>query len=416
MSTLLDLKVAMLIQAYHPHVGGAERQLMSLTPLLRERGADVRVFTRAMPPAPREDVVAGARVTRLPVPGPKVIASLAYTAGATAAMRAWRPDVIHAHELLSPTTTAMLARRLFRVPIVAKVLRGGALGDVTKLQRTATGRRRLAAAVRDVDAFVVISREIDRELEALGVPASRRHFVPNGVDTARFAPSPVVRRTVRTRMGVGLDVPVAVYCGRIASEKRVLELAREWTAMRPSAPPRALGADRDAGAGEAAGPEAELWVVGDGPLLDEVRRAAAPSVRIFGPVDRVEEVLAAADLFVLPSDTEGLSNAMLEAMASGLPVVATAVGAAVELLADGRSGVLVQVGDIDGVLEAISGLFGRPGDRHELGTAGRERVRASYDLAATADGLVTLYRALLRGTHPRATNDRAIRRAERVGP
>lgn len=372
-----SIRIAMLIQAYHPHVGGAERQLMSLTPLLLSRGIDVRVFTRTLPPAPRHDVIAGARVTRLPTPGPKPLASLAYTLGAIAAMATWRPDIVHAHELLSPTTTALLAKRLFRKPIVAKVLRGGELGDVTKLRRTAHGRARLAAAIRGVDAFAVISREIDDELGAEGVQAERRCFLPNGVDTTRFAPAPTVRGRVRARLGVASDAAVALYCGRLSSEKRILDLARAW--LSDSKTPA----------------DSELWLAGEGPLLEEVMRLAGPRVRVFGAIEKVEEILAAADVFVLPSDTEGLSNAMLEAMASGLPVVATAVGAAPELLADDKCGVLVPPGDMGKVLASLTDLLRQPQRRAELGAQGRAMVRRGYDLERTADGLVALYRTLL---------------------
>lgn len=407
-----EIRVTMLIQAYHPHVGGAERQLMSLTPLLRRRGVDVRVLTRAMPGAARRETLAEASVSRIAAPGPKAIASLAFTAGAAAAIGAWRPDVIHAHELLSPTTTALLSKRLYRTPIVAKVLRGGALGDIAKLRRTRNGRRRLAAAARDVDAFVVISEEIDRELEALGVPSHRRHFVPNGVDVHLFGPSAAERATVRARMGVGRDVPVAVYCGRLAHEKRVLDLVRLWTNTRANATAQPI-VDGLAGHGKReAEDDAELWVVGDGPLFDDIRRAAGPSVRVLGPTDRVYEVLKAADVFVLPSDTEGLSNAMLEAMASELPVVATSVGAAVDLLAHGRGGILVPPGNIGGVLEAVFGLLGHRDRRRELGAQGRSLVRDAYALDTTADGLVALYDSLRRGAPRRAVDDRSRPREE----
>jgi glycosyltransferase involved in cell wall biosynthesis len=160
----------MIIQAYHPHVGGAERQLMALVPLLQARGVEINILTRRYPGLKPFEMIGGAPVHRLPIPGPKPVASTAFTLAALPLLARLRPHVIHAHELLSPTTTAVAAKRLYNTPVVAKVLRGGVLGDIDKLQKKPLGQRRLATFRRQVDAFITISQEIDDELAALGVP------------------------------------------------------------------------------------------------------------------------------------------------------------------------------------------------------------------------------------------------------
>src|SRR5687768_17273455 len=170
------IRVAMLIQRYHPHIGGAEQQLAALAPLLQARDIEVTVMTRRYPGLQPFETVKGVPVYRLPIPGPKPLASMAFTLFALPLLRRLRPDVIHAHELLSPTTTAVAAKRLLGIPVVAKVLRGGELGDLAKLKRKAFGQGRIRNFQKHVDAFVVISREIDAELAEIGALPGQRAF------------------------------------------------------------------------------------------------------------------------------------------------------------------------------------------------------------------------------------------------
>ena len=182
------LRVAMIIQGYAPRLGGAERQLQALAPLLVERGVEVHVLTRLYPGLQAYEEIDGIPVHRLPAPGPKASAALIFSMAALRLLKRLQPQVIHAHELLSPTSTALLARRLWGTPVVAKVLRGGYLGDIGKLKRKPFGQQRLHSLRDGVDMFIAISQEIDAELAEMGVPSERRCFQPNGVDRARFHP------------------------------------------------------------------------------------------------------------------------------------------------------------------------------------------------------------------------------------
>lgn len=383
------MHVTMIIQAYLPHVGGAERQLAALAPLLRARGVDVSIVTRRYPDMARFERIDGVPVHRLPVPGPKPTASLAFTLQALPLLRRLRPDVIHAHELLSPTTTAVAARRWLGVPVVAKVLRGGLLGDVAKLDRKPLGRLRLQAFRRQVDGFVVISREIDQELAARGIGPEKRFFIPNGVDTARFAPVTAAEKR-RLRQELGLDAgELAVFTGRLAAEKQLDKLIALWPQVR------------------ACYPGAVLLLVGTGPEAARLAELAGPGVQFTGRVADVAPYLQAADLFVLPSATEGLSNALLEALAAGLPAIATCVGGAPDVITDQTSGWLLPPDAPPWQwLEAILSLLALADKRAHLGSNGRQKVVADYGLAATADALVALYggvRADLVGVYAEGT-------------
>lgn len=378
------LSVAMLIQGYLPRIGGAERQLASLVPLLAARGIDVHVVTRRFPDMLAHERVGEAMVHRIPIPGPKPVASLAYTAGALATIRRLRPDVVHAFDLLSPTTTAMLAQWLLGTPAVAKVLGSGSVGDLIRLRSNPLGGVRLALIRRRLDAFVVISDEVDAELAAAGVPAERRVRIPNGVDARRFAPAqPGERDRLRRHLGLP-DAPLVVFSGRLAPEKRLDHLLDVWRRLR------------------AEHPEAVLAIIGTGPEQAALQRVAPPGVLFPGLVDDVVPWLQSADIFVLPSAAEGLSNALLEALATGLAAVATAVGGAGEAMEDGLSGRLVPAGDDAALLAALRNLLAEPATARRLGQAGRQRVMTYYRLETTADQLVRLYAALAspRGSGP----------------
>lgn len=371
------IRIAMLIQGYYPLVGGAERQLAALAPALAERGLVVHVLTRRFPGLAPFEIIDGVPVHRLPSPGPKAAKSIAFTAAALPLLARLRPDVIHAHDLYSPSTTALVAKRLLGAPVVVKIPRGGHLGDLARLRGRLSGPARIAWLRRRVDRFVVISREIDAELEAVGVARERRVAIPNAVDTGRFAPpSAELKRSRRRELDLPAG-PVAVYTGRLAPEKRLLDLVAVWPAVR------------------AEHPQAELVLVGAGDERRALERVAGEGVRLPGPALDVVPYLQAADLFVLPSSAEGLSNSLLEAMSTGLACVATAVGGGPELIEPGANGWLVPPGEPERLRQAILGLLAEPDRGAAAGRRARERIVSRYSLGAVAARFPELYRSLL---------------------
>lgn len=367
------MRVAMVILEYHPVVGGAQRQLASIAPLLRERGIEVHVLTRTVEGRAHEELIDGVQVHRLPAPGPKAVASLVFTKHALARLRALQPDVVHAYSLFSPATIAMVARGWLGIPTVLKVLRGGIGGDVERLRRKTLSNIRVRGLRRFIDGFLAISTEIDAELGAIGIRTERRRAIPNGVDTTRFSPPDSEEKlALRRDQGLPVDAPIAVYCGRLVPEKRVDVLIDAWKAVRQRVPGACLS------------------IVGGGPEEESLRARAGEGVRFEGAIGDVVPRLQSADAFVLPSEAEGLSNALLEAAATALPVVATRVGGAVDVVQPGLSGLLVPPNDDWALADALTSLLRDP-DRGKLGARGREIVLATYSLDAVADRLRDLY-------------------------
>ena len=314
----------MIIQAYIPRFGGAEKQLAAILPFLRARGVEPVILTRRYPGLAPFEVIDETPVYRLPIPGPKAMAALFFTVSALLRLRQIRPDVIHAHEMLSPATIAAAAKRLFKIPAIVNPHRGGMLGDIDKLSHRTGGKARLQELKRQVDGWIVISKQIDQELADSGIPERTRHLIPNGVEPQLFSPaSAQEKRIIRKQLLMDPGAPIVIFSGRLVAEKRVDVLLQAWDELHSQAG------------------DAQLWIVGTGPQEQSLRRKAGENVHFSGYVKDTAPYLRAADIFVLPSSTEGLSVAMLEAMACGLACVLSDVGGARDVIEPGKNGLLV---------------------------------------------------------------------------
>jgi len=374
------LKVVMVIQSYYPLVGGAENQIKALAPLLKRLRVEVSVITRRYPGLEPFELISGVPVYRMPIPGPKPIKSLSFTLFALIRLMQLKPDVIHAHELLSPATIALAARNLIGTPVVAKVLRGGVMGDVAKLKKRFLGFRRLKVLRDNLDKVVVISTEIETELIEIGFSNEKLFHNPNGVDTSKFSPCLGENKvTLRKDLGISSEF-LTVFAGRLTAEKKVDFLIEVWPLVR------------------AEYPQAELLIIGEGEEAPSLKRIAKEGVRFLGLVDDVSPYLQAADLFVLPSVTEGLSNALLEAMSTGLPVVATSVGGALDLIDHKKNGWLISPGNKIALQNAIVNILGNEQFRNQLGKQARKKIVNEYDLGLIASRLKDLYISLARAS------------------
>jgi glycosyltransferase involved in cell wall biosynthesis len=225
-------------------------------------------------------------------------------------------------------------------------------------------------AARFADAYVSVCAETARMHR--DCPAGKLSVIENGVDPLRFRPDPAARAAVRGELGIGAGAWVMGTVGRLAAEKDQALL------LRAAAP--LLIDDR------------LLVLVGDGPERGRLQALAADlgvaaRVRLLGARSDVARVLAALDVFALTSRMEGLPVALLEAMASGLPVVATAVGAIPTVL--GGHGLL---GGEEGTLRAhLAALAAAPDRARALGAEGRRRVEAHFSLARMVERYWALY-------------------------
>jgi glycosyltransferase involved in cell wall biosynthesis len=372
---LRQTRAALLIQSFRPHVGGAELQLERLVPRLLERGVRTEIITRAVAGWPRTEPIPGSMVRRTPLAGESPLAALVYVAASLAHLLRRRSgiDVVHAHGALSPATIA-LGARLLGLPCLVTVLGTGPHGDLARLAGKPLGRIRSRLLFRFA-WFAALSADAEQELLARGVAPDRILALPNGVDVGMYRPATQEeRRRLRERHGLPSDRFIGTFVGRLHPVKDVDTL---------------LGA-------AARVPELTLVVVGDGPERARLEAQAAQlgiasRVSFVGESAEVAELLRASDAFLLSTRGEGMSNALLEGMACGLPCLASrSVGGAEELLGGGR-GVLLADGDVPAWGAAIQRLVDAPGLRESAGSAAAEFVVAELSLDAAADRLAEAY-------------------------
>jgi glycosyltransferase involved in cell wall biosynthesis len=372
------VKLALVTRRYPPLLGGAEKVLSYLAPALAREGAEVTVLTaRGAGLAPREEVeVHGGRLTvvRLATSRARFVGTWLYMRE----LRRWferNPvDLAYVSMLKHDAYVAVGSGRRLGFPVVLRPEGAGATGD---LAWQAWGRfgRAIGRRCREADAVVAISRAIAEELTAAGYDPSRIVSLPNGV--------PVPDEPWRRRHD-GREAPRAVFVGRLAPEKGLRTLVRAWPIVR------------------AVYPEARLTLVGEGPerpaleaLIAEL--GLADAVDLPGASPDPGHFLRAADLFVLPSLEEGMSIALLEAMALGIPLVASEIPGNRSLVTDREHGRLAPPGDPEALAGAILDQWAAPDRAAEMAAAARRRVVEGYSIEAVARRHLTLFRSLIDG-------------------
>jgi sugar transferase (PEP-CTERM/EpsH1 system associated) len=293
--------------------------------------------------------------------------------------RELRPDVVHTRNLgaLEVQVPAWLAG----VPLRIHGEHGWDAGDPDgRLRKYQLVRRAYRPFVK---RYVALSGQIANYLrDRVGVPAGRITRICNGVDTGRFRPAAARREPLpEGRFGEpGFFILGTV--GRLDAVKNQLALL-DLLASLGSRP---------------GGERLRLVIIGDGPLREELARRAAglglaDRVWFAGNRDDIPALLRALDLFVLPSLGEGISNTILEAMASGLPVLATRVGGNAELVEDRVSGTLVPIGDSTALERAVMIYMDDRAMTRAQGQVARERIEQDFSL----DGMVQAYQSLYEG-------------------
>lgn len=367
-------------------IGGAETQLVRIAAGLAESGHEVTVASLLRMDELRPVLDrAGVPVVDIPTAGlAGPVTALAATVGL---LRRRRPEVVVSFDYQS-NVLGRLAGRTCGVPVVVSSIRSEHFG----------GPRRdavLRLTDRACTLTVVNSEAAADGLTRRGVvPPTRLRVIPNGIDVAAHVQSTGSREGVRAQLGVRPDAFLWLAVGHLRPQKDYANLLRAVRQLRPGS-----------------GPGYQVRIAGAGDLLDELRAMAAglgvdDRVRFLGPRADVPDLLAAADALVLSSRHEGMPNAVMEALAVGLPVVATTVGGVAELVQDSGSGRLVPREDPVELGAAMRGLMALPEARRRvMGEAGRAHVTDQY----TVPRAVQRWETLLVDSVERAGRRRRVR-------
>jgi glycosyltransferase involved in cell wall biosynthesis len=369
-------KICLLTESFYPKIGGGEAHARLLSATLVRRRVPVR----------RVGVPGSARWGKF-LMVPAALLSLLY--------RRRDYDIIYACGLRTLGPVAVLVSWLTGCRCVVRAESCEELSGADTLPKFRRGMMRRTAAfllamrnalMQRADRFLSISSAIRREFLECGVPPERIVSIKNGIDTTRFSPvSPSERTALRRRLGLP-DGLLCTYTGKLNRMKGLEMLLRAWRRLL------------------ARHPEFHLVLVGSGAnqflsCEDELRAFVREiglerSVTFTGAVSNVHEYLLASDLFVFPSESEALPISLVEAMACGLPVVATRVGGIPDVVDDGVDGRLIEVGDEDGLVSAVEILSENPGTRAQFGRAARAKTVAAFGIDAVAEAHERLFRSL----------------------
>ena len=382
-------------------VGGVPDHVMTLARELSQRH-DMTVVAGEFNPGHAAELASlGVERIELPLARlPDPLKDLRAMRALRALLKDKRFDVAHTHMSKAALLGVLAARTLVRRPLLVNTAHN--LGSLALSHRAARSVFRVYDRVllgRATDAVIVVSDRIRAQVLALGlVRPDRVTAIPNGIALHRFEVPAARAAAVRSAFDIGAKEVLVVCVARLVWFKG-LDTLIDAFALLPAELPAELPADL---------PAMRLLIVGAGPLHGDLAdRAAALGqggrITFAGERGDVPDILAAADVFVLSSVSEGMPISIIEAMASGLPTVATDVGGVRELVADGETGFVVPARDAAAFAVPLEQLCRDPALRRTLGQAARQRAQAQFGGAAMAARTEEVYA-------------RALARAQKAGP
>lgn len=386
------MRVYMISYTIPPLYSGSGTQALHLAQKLQERGLSVSLLTaRHNVSLHVRDSLMGVSVYRLPVLRTGRLRPLSFSLVA-----AWhllwhdrRYDIMHIHGAYWRILPLLLVAKLVGKKCILKMTQMGT-DDPLAIRQRRFGSV-LLGTMSMADVVVAITDELTDSYIQAGLSPKRLARIPNGVDTTLFSPvDGETRQTLRAMLEIPPTMPVVLFVGAVNWRKGVDLLLIAWQKVQEKFPEAVL---------VLAGPPRTDSRPYGRPFAEYVRDYIAnhvPSQHILalGQQTDVQRVYQVADLFVLPSRMEGLPNALLEAMSCGLPVVATKVGGAPEVIKNHVNGVLVPPGDEDALSNAISHLIHHPKQARRLGQAARQTIMTHFSMDVVVDEYVRLYNSM----------------------
>lgn len=352
------------------YYGGAQNQLVQIAVRLKAQGRAVQVVAmRGVQPFYR-DALAAAGIPvetldmRRGLPDPRALWRLC------GILRRWRPQLVNSY-MFHANLLTRVARLFCPVPVL-----------ISSVRSIYEGGRWREYALRLTDGLADFTTQnsragAERYVQVGAVPAHKMRFIPNGIDIAAYRPDLAARQRLRAAFGLGDDCFLWLAVGRLVTIKDYPSLLQAFVR---------LGETR-----------ARLFIAGDGRLHDAVHAAIeslglAGRVQLLGIRRDIPALMNAADGYVLSSLWEGMPNVLMEAAATGLPIVSTEVGGVAEVVPD-AGGVLVPPRDPEALAGAMRQVMALSGvGRREMGDAGRAHIEARYSFPRVVEQWAALYR------------------------
>jgi glycosyltransferase involved in cell wall biosynthesis len=385
-------RVLLVAGAYSPELSSGGLQSAAVARALRPH-LDAQVLTTTADPGlSRQDEVDGVRVSRVYINVKSRLSRAGALLWMARALARLLPavDLVHIQGYSSKNILLMALARLFGRPVILHLQT--AKHDEPPAVKA---QGRLAWwAFRSATLYLSVSPALTAAAVAAGLPRDKFRDVPNGVDPVRFSPAPPAeRKALREKLGLAVEGPIVLFVGIFSRDKQPQVLFEAWLELQRNS-----------------GPASTLVCVGatsprqfeaDAQLAASIREAADRSgfgdrLQLVPPTSTIEDYFRAADVFVLPSAREGLPIVLLEAMACGLPCIASHLPGSTDVMIDtGLNGYLVPPGESSALARALRTVLERPAEAARLGAAARATIEARFTIARVAEQWLAAYHEVL---------------------
>ncbi len=366
----------MLISNFYPVLAGAEQQALNLSRTLFSQGIPVSVLTRSM-----EGTKAFEQINNIPVYREIHVFDKGKWFGITYILSTFyfllrkrhTYNIIHCHIADGlGYVAALLMKFIFNKKVIVKIALSGPSSDLNRLKKSFLNRLCLKL-IHSVDKIIIISTWSEKEALEIGLSKSKITFIPNGVNIKRFKPP----------SKSGQKSGRIIYVGRLVTQKGVDILLQAFADVIKESPSLILDIVGD-------GPEKEMF-------QDTAEKLEIKEKVIFhGVKQKPYYLFIKADIFVLPSRSEGLPNVLLEAMSCGMPVIATKVSGNLDIIKNNENGILIEKENPKQLANAIKKILNDSRLAEILGTKARETVIQNYSIEHTVSKYIKLYTDLLR--------------------
>jgi glycosyltransferase involved in cell wall biosynthesis len=386
-----DIRIAVcrLLAGFYPQIGGISNHSYKLSKCLAQRNIPLSVLSCSYKGYPKFEQVDGFEIHRMPVlaRSVRIISTACYSfMGLLWLIRHQsKYNILQCHSLFSSTTLGIVAKKLTKgKKLVVTIHMADKFSEVEGLKQKRFPNMRIKM-LSVVDHFVTVNSYVQEELKSIGIPQSKICHIPNGViipDEASY--DPAVKQKYRSILGLNYK-KIVVYVGRLSSEKNLDTLLYAWKQIHndnSDAHLLILGTG-----GGFRNVEAETRQLADDLMLND-------SVHFIGHVDNVTSYLLAADIFALISSSEGMSNALLEAMASGIGIIASNIPGNAYLIYNERDGLLVEPRDTDRTAKVLNRLLKDHTLAEGLGKSVRQKAILEYSIDSVADRYIEVYKRI----------------------
>ena len=390
-----QIKLCTASPLYHPNMGGSGRLAVTFTEEYFSKGGSVFVFCRKILGLPLYAFNPDIKIYSLRSIYPSiydlekmslknVLISVSFSACLIIALIKKRKefDIIHFFGAGLPLIFSTLFLKIMKKKIVATVLAANLGNEAGSLRsRYFPVGMFMNSILKRVDFFIAMTEEIENALLNDGCQKDRIKRIPNWVDTNRFCPvDPAIKSFLRKKLGLD-DSLLVLFIGRLVYRKGADLLIKAWKEVISDNPSCVLVL---AGAGiEQNNLESLLRDMG-----------MEKNVLFLGHINNADEYLKAVDIFVFPSRQEGMPTILLDAMACGLPVIASKIGGVVDVLEDGKEGILFEHEDVSGLSAALDRLIRNKKTRDRLGAEARKKIVETFSIDRVTDEYIKLYKCL----------------------